>query len=176
MSLWLSLLKMASRMTHFLNLKHIAKKIKKRNSGLSSPVNTAIAVKALLSERQCTRSKCTLVINKKVFIVQKYIEKPLLVDGRKFDIRWYGLLTSINGRKKGYFYQGGYLRTSSAEFDLEDIEDKYVHLTNDAIQSRCEEYGRHETWNKLSFLEFEKYLEQNHKGISFYDKIYPKIK
>lgn len=71
---------------------------------------------------------------RKSYIIQKYITNPLLIDGRKFDIRCYALLTSINGRKKAYFYQGGYLRTSSKEYELDDINDKLVHLTNDAVQ------------------------------------------
>ena len=33
------------------------------------------------------------------FIVQKYMTSPMLINGRKFDIRWFGLFTSINGRK-----------------------------------------------------------------------------
>ena len=39
--------------------------------------------------------------NKRTFIIQKYIEKPLLFYKRKFDIRCFFLLTSINGLIKG---------------------------------------------------------------------------
>ena len=72
--------------------------------------------------------------HRNTYIIQKYITNPLLIDGRKFDIRCFALLTSVNGMKKGYFYQGGYLRTSSHKFELNDVQDKFIHLTNDAIQ------------------------------------------
>ena len=68
------------------------------------------------------------------YIIQKYIENPLLINKRKFDIRWFALLTSINGKDQGYFYQDGYLRTAWKEYCPEDLEDKFIHLTNDAIQ------------------------------------------
>lgn len=34
------------------------------------------------------------------------------------------------------------------------MENKFIHLTNDAIQKKGEEFGRFETANKLSFSEF----------------------
>ena len=79
-------------------------------------------------------------------------------------------------RNKWYFYQGGYLRTSSKEFNMEFVDDKFAHLTNDAIQHLDEDYGKYETWNKISFIDFEKYLENNYLFGSFYKIIYPKIK
>ncbi len=66
-------------------------------------------------------------------IVQKYIANPLLINRRKFDIRSYALVTCVNGNNKGYFYEEGYLRTSSREFSIKDLANKLVHLTNDAI-------------------------------------------
>lgn len=46
------------------------------------------------------------------YIIQKYIERPLLVHKRKFDIRCFSLVTSINGNICGYWYKDGYIRTS----------------------------------------------------------------
>ena len=90
----------------------------------------------------------------RTMIVQKYIEKPLLVYKRKFDIRVFGLLTSVNGMLRGYFYEEGYLRTSSKEYNLKALNNKYVHLTNDAIQQTATDFGKFESGNKLSFSDF----------------------
>lgn len=43
------------------------------------------------------------------------------------------LVTHYNGYYKAYWYEDGYIRTSSKEFNLDDIENKYIHLTNDAV-------------------------------------------
>ena len=59
----------------------------------------------------------------KSLIVQQYITNPLLYHGRKFDIRTY-MLVSVNNQKiRGYWYQDGYVRTSSYLWSLEDIND-----------------------------------------------------
>jgi tubulin---tyrosine ligase len=73
-------------------------------------------------------------VKEKTFIVQKYIDHPLLIHNRKFDFRCYGLMTSINGHLKGYFYEDCYIRTSCKEFDIQNLDNKYIHLTNDAVQ------------------------------------------
>ena len=83
----------------------------------------------------------------------------MLVYRRKFDIRVFGLLTCVDGNLRGYFYEEGYLRTSSKEYNLDALNNKYVHLTNDAIQQKGTDFGKYESGNKLSFSDFQKYLK-----------------
>ena len=114
----------------------------------------------------------------KTSIVQKYMEKPFLLHGRKFDIRCYALLTTVNGIIQGYFYNDGYIRTSCAEFTLKDTENNYIHLTNDAIQKHSEDYGKFEDNNKMSYKEFQRYLDQHHtdKKYNFFNNTLVQIK
>ena len=72
------------------------------------------------------------------FVIQKYIERPLLLGGRKFDIRMWVLVTAS---LDVYLFKEGYIRTSSKPFDLSDTNDIFVHLTNNAIQKYSENYG-----------------------------------
>ena len=71
-------------------------------------------------------------IRSQTFIIQKYIERPLLINKRKFDIRvWVALTHDMDV----YFFKEGYLRTSSTPFNLSSagLDDDFVHLTNNAI-------------------------------------------
>ena len=36
----------------------------------------------------------------------------------------------------------GYARLSSEEYTLNDFQNIYIHLTNNAIQKNCENYGK----------------------------------
>jgi len=77
--------------------------------------------------------KATLNYEKKI-IVQSYIRNLLLYNGRKFDIRSYMFALTVHGRLKFYWYEEGYIRTSSEYYDLSNLNDSFIHLTNDAIQ------------------------------------------
>ena len=71
-------------------------------------------------------------IKSQTFIIQKYIERPLLVNQRKFDIRvWVALTQDMDV----YFFREGYLRTSSQPYSMnaQNLDDDFVHLTNNAI-------------------------------------------
>ena len=75
----------------------------------------------------------------------------LRINNRKFDIRCYILITTVNGILKGYWYKDGYIRTSSSEYDLSNVEHEMIHLTNDAIQKKGNKYRKHEDFNKVIF-------------------------
>lgn len=88
--------------------------------------------------------------HRRSYIVQKYIERPLLYKNRKFDIRCFSLCTSVNGNLQGYWYSDGYLRTSCREYNLKNATNRMIHLTNDAVQKKSEDYGKFESGNKVS--------------------------
>lgn len=107
------------------------------------------------------------------------MNRPLLYNGRKFDIRAYMIITYHNGKTKAYWYQEGYVRTSSYFFSLDQIGDAYIHLTNDAVQKHSDNYGRFQEGNKLSYPELQRYLDTlpaNGRNLNFYEAILPQMK
>ena len=68
------------------------------------------------------------------YIVQRYIINPLLIGGKKFDMRIYCLVTSYTPLT-AYLYRTGFARFTHHRYttNVEDIQNNYVHLTNVAI-------------------------------------------
>lgn len=111
------------------------------------------------------------------FILQKYIEVPLLIHDRKFDIRVWVLVTH---EMDCYLFKEGYIRTSSTKFALtkDHINNRFVHLTNNAIQMHAHNYGQYEDGNQMSFAQFQEYLDKHHpeKGVKVERDIWAQIK
>lgn len=105
--------------------------------------------------------------------MQKYIS-PFLFHRRKFDIRCFVLVTATP-LVSAYFYPHGYIRTSSFPFSLKNCSNKYIHLTNDAIQKKASEYSKYESGNKVTFETFQQYLElfHQHAQVNFFTDILP---
>ncbi|GIL74639.1 hypothetical protein Vretimale_2279 [Volvox reticuliferus] len=83
-------------------------------------------------------------------ILQKYIERPMLLGGRKFDIRAY-VLVGHDGSV--WFHKEAYVRTSSTLYDSSDLANRSSHLTNDAVQKHLDTYHTFEDHCKLSLEE-----------------------
>lgn len=93
------------------------------------------------------------------------------------------MLVCTNGVTRGYFYEEGYIRTSSKEYSISNnkLKNKFVHLTNDAIQKTSSDYGRFETGNKLTYKDFQDFIEKSDeiperfKRVQFTRDILPQI-
>jgi hypothetical protein len=130
-------------------------------------------------EAQDYRRKDIDVIRKidteKEWIIQKYIAKPLLYKGRKFDVRVHVLILE-NGDI--YICNYGYLRTSSEKYNLrlykDDTKNNLIHITNQAYQIVSENFGKYEEGNTPTFKEFEDYLvdEYGNKGKKMMEKMW----
>jgi len=120
------------------------------------------------------RDQALNLVQSHKFVLQKYVEKPMLIEGRKFDIRVWAL---VDHNMNLYYFREGYIRLSSEVFSLNEdtIEDVYVHLTNNAIQKEGKNYGKHESGNILSLQQLKDYLPKE-RAKSEYLKIVDKIK
>lgn len=98
-------------------------------------------------------------------IVQRYITNPLLINGLKFDLRIYLLVTSVDPIKL-YIYEDGLVRFATEEFSLseEHLKDKFRHLTNYSVNKNNENFEYNESpdefyGHKWSLRTFWRYLE-----------------
>lgn len=85
---------------------------------------------------------------RKPIIVQKYIERPLLINGSKFDLRLYVLVTSINPLRV-YMYHNGLVRFASVKYSSKSdtLNDRCMHLTNYSINKFSSNYSKNEDVN-----------------------------
>lgn len=100
-------------------------------------------------------------------MIQKYIERPLVYKQRKFDIRMWAVLhiTDNPSQFDIYFFNEGYLRTSSNEYNVHD-DNIMVHLTNNCLQVQDKStFGKHEVGNTVSFAEFQAFLNEEYRDL-----------
>ena len=112
---------------------------------------------------------------KTAWVIQKYLERPLLCSGgRKFDIRVWVLLTA--DYRIG-LYREGVLRTTAVPYSLDNLDDQFAHLSNHCIATQHPDYGKVEATNEMWFRDFDDYLVETYgPEKSFYTTIYPQIR
>ena len=63
------------------------------------------------------------------WIVERYIDNPLLLDGKKFDLRLYVAVTSFDPLRI-YLHQEGLVRFATEPYSNDSYDKQFVHLTN----------------------------------------------
>ncbi|CAG7731388.1 unnamed protein product [Allacma fusca] len=112
------------------------------------------------------------------WVVQKYIERPLLIFNTKFDIRQWFLVSDWNPLTV-WVYKESYLRFCSQQYTVHDLQPS-VHLCNNAIQSnykndpeRSKILPKENMWDHYTF---QAYLKSQDKPDLWDSVIYPGMK
>ena len=71
---------------------------------------------------------------REAYVISRYIDRPLLVGGKKFDLRLYVLVTSFRPLKV-WMNSGGFARFCTAKYtqDVAELDNMMIHLTNVAV-------------------------------------------
>ena len=68
------------------------------------------------------------------WVVQHYLDDPHLIDGRKYVLRLYVLIRSVEPLRV-YLYREGFAKLASHPYTLDDLTDPYIHQTNPDINA-----------------------------------------
>ncbi|KAK6315492.1 hypothetical protein J4Q44_G00150210 [Coregonus suidteri] len=78
---------------------------------------------------------------KRPLLVQKYLHKPYLISGNKFDLRIYVYVSSYDPLRV-YVFQDGLVRFASVRYSssMKSLSNKFMHLTNYSVNKKNSEY------------------------------------
>ncbi len=76
-----------------------------------------------------------------ISVISRYISNPLLINGHKFDLRIYVVVTSFEPLRV-YIYKEGLARFASEQYvgSKMNKDNKYVHLTNYSINKKNDNF------------------------------------
>lgn len=118
-----------------------------------------------------------------VSVVSKYIGNPLLINGHKFDLRIYVLVTCFDPLRV-YVFKEGLARFATHEYQQtsEGKADKYMHLTNYSINKNSSAFVKsdnlehNDSSSKWSLSAFCSHLEMINTDMDlFWSRIYDVI-
>ena len=91
------------------------------------------------------------------WVIMKYIENPLIILNKKFDVRQWVVVTSWSPLRIWYFDEC-YLRFTSDNYDPNKIHDKFSNLTNNCVASQSVNFNNSSIegnmWHSSQFIEY----------------------
>ena len=116
-----------------------------------------IIINCLAQVKRWANSRPAQMANRDAYVISRYINDPLLIGGKKFDLRLYVLVTSYRPLKV-YVYRHGFARFTTVNYSNDDIDNELMHLTNVAIQKHSDTYS-HAHGGKWSLRNLKLYVE-----------------
>ena len=108
-------------------------------------------------------------------VIQKYIENPMVIKGRKFDMRQWVLVTNFNPLT-AYLFDTPYIRFGAEDFHLDDFKNIFSQLTGNSIAKHSEKFENSEIEGDMwEIAQFREYL-QKREGKDVWPEIQQKIK
>lgn len=103
------------------------------------------------------------------WMVQEYMDRPHTMNDRKYVLRLYVLITSIDPLRV-YLYRQGFAKLASEPFSLDDLDNPYIHLTNPDINATNAEAEA-----PVVFVDLDRYREwlreQGHDDQALFERI-----
>ena len=108
-------------------------------------------------------------------VIQKYIENPLVIKKRKFDIRQWVVMSDLNPLTI-YMYDTPYIRFGAEDYNINDFKNVFSQLTGNSIAKHSTHFDKSEIegdmWETSQFREYIK----NTYGKDHWPEIQEKIK
>ena len=127
--------------------------------------------------------KTDRISRKDGYLASKYICKPHLINGFKYDLRVYVLVSSYDPLRV-YVYNDGLVRFATEKYNLDpsDLKKRFIHLTNFSVNKKSEKFKSNqndgdeeeeESSSKWSFKALKKAYDQ--RGVN-YDYVFAQVK
>ncbi|XP_048108998.1 tubulin polyglutamylase TTLL7 isoform X2 [Alosa alosa] len=132
--------------TQFQNYVKELRRKRKQKTFIVKPANGAMGHGISLIRN------CEKLPSQEHYIVQEYLEKPFLMEGYKFDLRIYILVTSCDPLRI-FLYNDGLVRMGTEKYhspNESNLSQLFMHLTNYSVNKHNENFERDETIDKGS--------------------------
>jgi len=92
--------------------------------------------------RLITRDNLNTIPPHKKAVVQRYLHQPHLINGVKYDLRLYVVVTSFDPLRV-YLFEHGLVRFSTSKYTLKNLTSRFAHLTNYSINKKSAKFVEH---------------------------------
>ncbi|CAD7958647.1 unnamed protein product [Amoebophrya sp. A120] len=97
-----------------------------------------------------------------LWMAQKYIENPQIIEKKKFDIRQWVCITTWQPLGIWFFDQA-YLRFSFDDYDKSDVGNRFAHLTNNSVAKYADRYDEgSKDSTMITSAEYSEFLAKNY--------------